>query len=247
MSDAVLEVEGLVKRYGDLVAVDGLDFVVAPGEILGLLGPNGAGKTTTLRAVVGIIRPIAGRIRVAGHDLALDPIAAKRELAFVPDEPRLFDYLTVEEHVRFTARLYGVTAVEERAAPLYAELELGDRRESLPGELSRGMRQKVAVLCAFLREPKLLLFDEPLTGLDPLGIRRLKESIRRRAERGTAVVVSSHLLGLVAELCDRVLVMQRGRKLLHGSLAEIREALPGLASEASLEDVFLRATGADVT
>ncbi len=222
---AVLEVSGLAKRYGGFTAVHDLSFEVARGEVLGLCGPNGAGKTSTLRCLGGILPPTRGAVRVAGHDLASDPVAAKRELAFLPDEPRLFDYLTVREHLTRVARLSGVQDWEVRAGALLAELELDGKAGALPGELSRGMKQKLTIACGFLHDPKLILLDEPLTGLDPLGIRKMKRSLRTRAEAGAAIVLSSHLLPLVEELCHRVLVIVAGRAVALGTIAEIRAQL----------------------
>ncbi len=240
----MIAVHDLTKLYGTLPAVSELSFDVAPGEVLGLVGPNGAGKTTTLRSIAGIIRPTRGRIVIGGHDLEQHPVAAKALLAFMPDEPRLFDYLTVEEHLRFVARLYGVVDVDTRAPALLHELELEDKAKALPGELSRGMKQKLTIACGLLHEPKALLFDEPLTGLDPVGIRRMKQTIVERARRGAAVLLSSHLLHLVEEICTRVLIIQRGRKVAHGSIPEILAGRPDLQGK-SLEEVFLTLTGAD--
>jgi ABC-2 type transport system ATP-binding protein len=240
----VIEIEGLDKLYGDLPAVQGLSFRVAPGEVVGLVGPNGAGKTTTLRSIAGIIIPTRGRIAIAGHDLATDPVAAKRALAFIPDEPHLFEYLTVEEHLRFVGRLYGVAEVDTRLAALLAEFELAEKRDALPDELSRGMKQKLAIACGLLHSPTALLLDEPLTGLDPVGIRRMKATIVRRAEAGVAVILSSHLLHLVEEICTRVLVLQRGRVVAFGTVPEIVAGRPELAGR-SLEDVFLALIGQD--
>lgn len=240
----MIEVEGLHKLYGEFPAVQGLSFQVGPGEVLGLVGPNGAGKTTTIRSLAGIIIPSSGRIRVAGHDLALDPVAAKAQLAFIPDEPHLFDYLTVEEHLRFIGRLYGVPDVSARIPVLLEEMDLRDKRGALPGELSRGMKQKLAIACGLLHEPKVLLLDEPLTGLDPVGIRRMKATIIRRAAGGSAVILSSHLLHLVEEICTRLLVLQYGRVVAFGTMAEIIASRPGLRTR-SLEDVFLALIGQD--
>jgi ABC-2 type transport system ATP-binding protein len=240
----VIDIEGLEKLYGDLAAVQGLTFRVAPGEVVGLVGPNGAGKTTTLRSIAGIIIPTRGRITIAGHDLASDPVAAKLAMAFIPDEPHLFEYLTVEEHLRFVARLYRVGDIEERIAPLLTEFELGDKRGALPDELSRGMKQKLAIACGLLHQPAALLLDEPLTGLDPVGIRRMKATIVRRAQAGVAVILSSHLLHLVEEICTRVLVLQRGRTVAFGTVAEIVAGRPELTGR-SLEDVFLALVGHD--
>lgn len=240
----MIEVEGLQKLYGDFPAVQGLSFRVGPGEVLGLVGPNGAGKTTTIRSLAGIIIPSGGRIRIAGRDLAEDPVGAKAQLAFIPDEPHLFEYLTVEEHLRFIARLYGVTDVVARIPGLLAELDLTDKRNSLPGELSRGMKQKLAIACGLLHEPKALLLDEPLTGLDPVGIRRMKATIMRRAAAGSAVILSSHLLHLVEEICTRLLVLQHGRVVAFGTMTEIIASRPGLRTR-TLEDVFLALIGQD--
>ena len=244
MDHNTIEVANLVKQYGDFVAVRGISFSVAPGEVLGLVGPNGAGKTSTLHSLVGIIRPTSGEVRIDGHDIVDDAVAAKRELAFVPDEPQLFEYMTVDDHLRFVARLYGVADAAARIDPLLHELELADKRTALPAELSRGMRQKLAIACAFLHQPKALLLDEPLTGLDPLGIRRMKAAILRRAQAGTAVILSSHLLHLVEELCTRLLIIQNGQAMVIGTIAEIAASRPQLAGRG-LEDLFLAITGQD--
>jgi ABC-2 type transport system ATP-binding protein len=238
----VIEVDGLQKLYGDFPAVQGLSFEVRPGEVLGLVGPNGAGKTTTIRSIAGIIIPTAGVIRIDGHDLVKEPVAAKSALAFIPDEPHLFEYLTVEEHLRFIGRLYRMGDVSPRIPGLLEELDLSDKREALPGELSRGMKQKLAIACGLLHDPKALLLDEPLTGLDPVGIRRMKTTIMRRAATGSAVILSSHLLHLVEEICTRVLIMQRGRVIAFGTIPEIVAARPELSS-CKLEDVFLALIG----
>lgn len=238
----MIEVDGLHKLYGNFPAVQGLSFRVAPGEVLGLVGPNGAGKTTTIRSIAGIIIPTSGRISIAGHDLALDPVAAKSALAFIPDEPHLFEYLTVEEHLRFIARLYQLGDVSDRIPGLLEELDLADKRTALPGELSRGMKQKLAIAAGLLHHPQALLLDEPLTGLDPVGIRRMKTTIMRRAAGGAAVILSSHLLHLVEEICTRVLIMQRGSAVAFGTIAEILASRPDLQSR-NLEDVFLALIG----
>jgi ABC-2 type transport system ATP-binding protein len=238
----VIEVDGLQKLYGDFPAVQSLSFEVRPGEVLGLVGPNGAGKTTTIRSIAGIIIPTSGRILIDGHDLRQDPVAAKSALAFIPDEPHLFEYLTVEEHLRFIGRLYRMGDVGPRIPGLLDEMDLSDKRDALPGELSRGMKQKLAIACGLLHEPRVLLLDEPLTGLDPVGIRRMKTTIMSRAEAGAAVILSSHLLHLVEEICTRVLVIQRGRAVACGTIPEIIAGRPDLSSR-KLEDVFLALIG----
>ena len=241
----MIRVEDFHKVYGQTVAVAGLDFNVLPGQILGLLGPNGAGKTTTLRALCGIIAPTRGRVSIAGHDVVAEPVAAKRNLAFVPEDPRLFDALTVWEHLEFIAATYRAAAWEPTADRLLAQFELTEKRDAPAGELSRGMRQKVAICCAYLYDPSAILFDEPLTGLDPRGIRTMKDSVRHRAAAGAAVVVSSHLLALVEDLCTHLLVLHRGRRLFFGPVADARSAAAQISHDASLEDVFFQLTERD--
>lgn len=243
----MIEVQDFSKYYGENVAVNRISFRVDAGEILGLVGPNGAGKTTTLRALAGIIPASHGRIVIAGHDVREQPIAAKRQLAFVSDEPRLFDYLTVREHLQFFARVYGVEDAEPKATALLEEMELSGKEDALPGALSRGMKQKLAAACALLHAPKALLLDEPLTGLDPVAIRRMKRTIRARADAGAAVIVSSHMLSLVEELSNRVLVLVRGQIAALGRMDELKAGLGALAGRADLEEVFLRVTGAEVS
>ena len=237
----MIEVDGLTKLYNDFAAVTDLCFAVRPGEVMGLVGPNGAGKTTTLRCLAGIIPPTRGTARICGHDLAQDAIGAKRELAFFSDEPRLFDYLTVQQHLAFTARIYQVANYRALGQTLLEELEIADKSNQLPGELSRGMKQKLAIACGLLHSPKVIFFDEPLTGLDPIGIRRMKDSILRRAREGTSIIISSHLLHLLEEVCSHVLIVKNGRKVAHGTLDEIRQKFSE-QPDANLEDVFFKAT-----
>jgi ABC-2 type transport system ATP-binding protein len=230
------------KTYDRTVAVQGLSFVVEPGQILGLLGPNGAGKTTTMRAICGILPPTHGRILLAGHDVVQNPVAAKRELAYVPDDPHLFDALTVWEHLEFTAAAYQVADFAPAARRLLEQFELTDKRDTVAQELSRGMRQKVAICCAYLHDPKAILLDEPLTGLDPRGIRTMKASVRDRAAAGAAVVVSSHLLALVEDLCTHLLIVHHGKRLFFGPVEAARTSFAGVDNDASLEELFFRAT-----
>jgi ABC-2 type transport system ATP-binding protein len=232
-----------VTDTGNFTAVSELSFEVGAGEIVGLIGPNGAGKTTTLRALAGILRPTTGRVSIDGHDLVADPLEAKRRLAFMPDEPHLFEYLTVTEHLRLVARLYGVADFERRSAALVEELELQGKERSLPGELSRGMRQKVVIACGLVRDATTLLFDEPLTGLDPLGIRRMRETIVARGRAGAAVLLSSHLLHLVEEICSRVIIMDHGRKIADGTFDQLRARVDLAAAGSNLEQIFLSVTG----
>ncbi|MEN9637441.1 MAG: hypothetical protein RL077_5845 [Verrucomicrobiota bacterium] len=238
----MIEVNALSKHYGTFTAVRTLSFQVGPGEVLGLVGPNGAGKTTTLRCLAGIIPPSSGTLRIAGYDLATEAIAAKRTLAFFPDEPRLFDYLTVRQHLSFVARVYGVRHHEAIAQPLLEEFEIATHADRLPGELSRGMKQKLAIACGLLHGPRVLFFDEPLTGLDPLGIRRMKKSIISRAQAGASIVLSSHLLHLLEEVCTHVLILKRGEKIADGTLAAVAARFSRGELHVNLEEIFLRAT-----
>jgi ABC-2 type transport system ATP-binding protein len=239
----MIEVDRLTRKYNRCEAVSDLSFRVGPGEVLGLVGPNGAGKTSTLRCLVGIIPPTHGDIRIDGISISANPIDAKHAIAFMPDEPRLFEHLTVWEHLQFTARIYRVQGFEDKAGALLEELELSGHRQTLPHALSRGMKQKLVIACGLLHSPGNLLFDEPLTGLDPLGIRRMKTTILERARAGASVIVSSHLLHLVEEICGRILILSLGKKIIHGTLSEISASLPGLRGERSLEEIFLRVTG----
>ena len=238
----MIHIEGLVKTYDGFAAVDGLSLAVGPGEIVGLVGPNGAGKTTTLRCLAGIVPPTAGRIAIGGFDLEAQPVEARQRLAFVPDEPRLFDHLTAMDHVRVVGRLYGVADAPARGAELLASFDLADRRDAFPSELSRGMKQKLMIALALLHRPAALVLDEPLTGLDPGAMRRMKRTVVEQAAAGTAVLVSSHMLHLVQEICGRVAILAHGRKVLEGTLAEIRAAIPDLEADADLEEIFMRAT-----
>jgi ABC-2 type transport system ATP-binding protein len=238
-------VEDYHKNYGDTVAVAGISFRVEPGEILGLLGPNGAGKTTTLRALAGILAPTRGRLLLDGHDVVRDPIAAKSVLAYVPDDPQLFDRLTVWEHFRFIASAYRLSDWKGSAELLLARLELGEKRHSPAADLSRGMRQKLAVGCGWLHQPRAVLLDEPFTGPDPRGIRTMKELIRDRAAAGAALIVSSHLLSLFEDLITTVLILHKGRVLRRARLDELRRELAAEGRRETLEEMFFRLTESD--
>lgn len=241
-AEDVLVVDGFGKRYGELEAARQVSFRVAAGEIVGLCGPNGAGKTTTLRAICGIVTPTAGRIAVCGHDLQRAPLEAKRRLAFVPDEPAVFDHLTVLEHLRLMGRLFSVPDADARARALVEEVELVAKQDELASALSRGMKQKLTLACALIHDPRLLLLDEPLTGLDPVAIRRTKDRVLRAAREGAAVLLSSHLLSLVEELCNRVIFLRKGQVVFDGTTDRLKQ-LHG--SEApTLEQAFFRLTEA---
>lgn len=237
----MIQAEDFVKRYGDFVAVAGTSFSVPSGAVAALVGPNGAGKTTTIRTLCGILRPTSGRLTVAGADLVTETILVKKRTAYVPDDPPLFDTLTVIEHLQFIAASYRLTDWQSDADRLLDQFNLTDKRNTLASELSRGMRQKVAIACAYLRKPSVLLLDEPMTGLDPPSIRKLKETIREQSARGATVLVSSHLLSLVDDLCDYLVLIRQGKVLFSGPMTEARERFGGVSG--SLEEVFFRLTG----
>ncbi|MCA9167636.1 MAG: ABC transporter ATP-binding protein [Planctomycetales bacterium] len=238
----MIRVKDFHKAYDETIAVKGLNFEVAPGSILGLIGPNGAGKTTTLRTLSGIIPPSRGQLSIAGHDLASEPLAAKRRLAYIPDDPQLFQDLTVSQHLAFAAAAYQVPDSAEKIERLLESFQLTQKLHTPVSDLSRGMKQKLAVCAAYLHEPLAIFFDEPLTGLDPHGIRALKESILQRAAAGSAVIISSHLLAMVEDICTHVLILSRGEQRYFGPIDAVRTEYAQDSGTASLEEVFFRAT-----
>ena len=222
MSDPVVRVHALTKRYGTTEAVRGLSFELAPGRVLAMVGPNGAGKTTTLRAIAGIIQPTSGRTEVAGIGVQSHPVAAKQRMAWVPHDPKLFDALTVLEHLEFVASAWGVRPFREAAMALLERFDLSAKAHEVAQSLSTGMRQKLALCCAALHTPDLLMLDEPMTGLDPRAIRTMKAWVADEAARGASVIVSSHLLGMVADVCTDLLILVHGEARFFGTLDEAR-------------------------
>lgn len=238
----MLTIESLTKYYRKTLAVDGVSFQVADGEILGLLGPNGAGKTTILRSIAGILQPSGGRIIINGYDLAKQEQPAKRSLAFVPEVPNPYEMLTVWEHLRFVAMSYNtLDKFNERATMLLERFDLLDKKNDLVLSLSKGMKQKLAVACAFIHDAQVLLFDEPLIGIDPKGARELKIMMQSAAETGCSLLVSTHMLDTAERLCDRILIIDHGRKVAEGTLAELHDRAQ-MGADATLEDMFLKLT-----
>jgi ABC-2 type transport system ATP-binding protein len=238
---AALAIAGLVKRFGDQAAVDGLDLEIPQGEFHALLGPNGAGKTTTLRIVACLARADAGSVRVLGHDVAREPVAAKSVMAFLPDEPMLYGKLDALEYLEFVAGLWGLraAAARESAEALLEQLELADRaRERIDG-YSRGMRQKLALAGALIHEPRLMILDEPLTGLDAHAARLVKDLLLGRVAAGCTVVLTTHILEIAERLAERISIIARGQIVAQGSMAELRAAA---GHGETLEDVFLEIT-----
>ncbi|MGC1776763.1 MAG: ABC transporter ATP-binding protein [Xanthobacteraceae bacterium] len=240
-----LELAGLVKRF-DRPAVDGLDLSVRAGEFYALLGPNGAGKTTTLRMIAGLLRPDAGTIRVAGIDALADPVAAKRLMAWISDEPMVYDKLTPREYLEFVAGLWGVAPAlaETRAGELLEWLDLRPHAQERCEGFSKGMRQKVALAGALIHDPRLIILDEPLTGLDAGSARQVKNVLRDRVCAGGTVIMTTHILEVAERMADRIGVIGRGKLIAEGTLEELRRRAGNTnssvaAGAASLEDTFL--------
>jgi ABC-type multidrug transport system ATPase subunit len=231
-----LVVEGLTKSFGSLVAVDQLSFRVQPGEVLALLGPNGAGKTTTLLCLAGLLRPQGGRI--SWGDKLLGPERG-RQVALIPETPEVYEMLTVWEHLVFVARSCRLNHDwETRGARLIERLGIADKRDTLGEGLSKGMRQKTLIAAAVLAATPVLLLDVPMIGLDPRGQRELKEILLELRAQGVAIVISTHLLGYMETICDRLLILKAGKALMEGPLTELEARFGG----RSLEDVFLEIT-----
>jgi ABC-2 type transport system ATP-binding protein len=238
--DYACEITGLVKRFGTKTAVDGLSLRVPAGMLYGFLGVNGAGKTTTLRMISGLIRPDAGEIRVCGYDAVADPKNAKQPLAYIPDDPVLYGKLNPMEHLEFVAALWNVepAAARRRAQELLERLSLWDRRHEWIESYSRGMKQKVALASALIHEPRLILLDEPLTGLDASAARLVKDILVEFLHAGGAVILTTHILEVAERLAQQIGIMSGGRLVAEGTMEQLRH-YSGQAA-GSLEDIFLQ-------
>jgi ABC-2 type transport system ATP-binding protein len=239
----MIRLEGVTKRFGTFVAVDGIALHVPRGQLFGFLGPNGAGKTTTLRMIAGILRPTAGRIWLGDDDLLARPMEAKARLGFIPDRPFVYEKLTGGEFLRFVAGLYGQDggAVERRIDQLLDVFELTTWKDELIEAYSHGMRQKLIISSALVHRPELIVVDEPMVGLDPRAARLLKDIFRQFVGRGGTVLMSTHTLEVAEAMCDRIAIIQAGRIVAEGTIADLREQTR--AGHASLEDLFLKLTG----
>ena len=239
----MIQAESLVKRYGKFTAVDDVSLQVPAGEIHGFLGPNGAGKTTTIRMIAGLLKPTAGRVLVAGHDMAREPVKAKGALGFIPDRPFIYEKLTAGEFLRFHAGLYGQDGdgVPKRIGELLELFELSRWEGELVESFSHGMRQRLVMCAAFLHRPQGVLVDEPMVGLDPRGARLIKDVFRQMARRGVAILMSTHTLEVAQEMCDRISIILGGRIIARGTVGELR-GLAGSRDE-HLTQVFLKLTG----
>ncbi len=239
----MIRLEGLRKTFGAYTAVHGLDLEVKPGEIFGFLGPNGAGKTTTVKMMTGLLKPTAGRVLIGGRDMAADPIAAKRAMGLVPDEPFVYPKLTGAEYLRFIGELYGVplSDMKKRVPELLEMFELSPWGGELLESYSHGMRQKLVLAGILLHDPKILVLDEPMVGLDPKSGRLVKDIFLKLAERGTAVFMCTHVLEIAEKLCDRIGIMIGGKMIACGTLDELRTQ--SNKDGKDLESIFLSLTG----
>ena len=241
----MIALSGLTKKFGSFTAVDNIDLRIARGELFGFLGPNGAGKTTTLRMIAGILRPSAGTVRIAGLDLATNPVLAKSRLGFIPDRPFIYEKLTGMEFLQFVAGLFQQEGeeIEHRSRELLALFDLEDWRDELVESYSHGMRQKLIISSAFVHRPEVIVVDEPMVGLDPKAARTLKDLFREYVRRGNTIMMSTHTLEVAESLCDRVSIIQRGVIRACGTMDELRQHAE--QGREGLEDIFLRLTGED--
>jgi len=242
LAQPLIETRRLVKRYGEKVAVDDVTLEVYAGEIFGFLGPNGAGKTTTIKVVVGLLQPSAGEVRVAGWDVQTEPLQAKAASGYVPDEPTLYPKLTGRELLRFVGDLYGIDSaqVDRRMEELLRLFDLTSAADDTIDSYSHGMRQKASLAAALVHDPKVLVLDEPTVGLDPRSARLIKDILRQLADRGAAVFLSTHILEIAENMCDRIGIINQGRLIAAGTMAELRALGQG---QSRLEDIFLSLTG----
>jgi len=227
-------------------AVDTLSFDLKAGEILGLVGPNGAGKTTTLRCMCGILKPNGGSIAIGGHDLLKDDLAAKRLLAFIPETPNQYDLLTVREYLQFIAMCYDtMEEFVQKIDEILNRYDLREKENELVAELSKGMKQKLAIASALIHRASVFLCDEPLVGLDPLGQHLFKSELKNLRDKNCSILISTHLLETAEMLCDRLVIMQRGKKLFEGTMEELRVST-GMHAH-SLEEIFLNLTNGNIS
>ncbi|WP_431189530.1 ABC transporter ATP-binding protein [Aciduricibacillus chroicocephali] len=239
---ALLEVADLAGGYTHKNVLHGISFTVEPGEIIGMIGLNGAGKSTTIKHIIGLMQPKTGLIRINGKSFSEDPEGYRQELSYIPEMPILYEELTLYEHLRLTAQSYGLSEeqFEQRMTPLLKTFRMEGRLKWFPVHFSKGMRQKVMIMCAFLVEPALYIVDEPFVGLDPLGIQAYLELMESMKEKGAGVLMSTHILATAERYCDRFVIIHEGRIKAHGTLAELQKQfqMPG----AALDDLYVQLT-----
>jgi ABC-2 type transport system ATP-binding protein len=241
----MIQLQGLTKRYGQHVAVDQLDLDIQPGELFGFLGPNGAGKTTTIKMMAGLLQPTSGRIVLAGHDLDLEPEKAKAALGFIPDRPFLYEKLSANEFLQFVAGIYGINGndVGRRIDELLELVELSEFRANLIESFSHGMKQRLVMAASFIHDPKVLIVDEPMVGLDPRGHRLIKHIFRTRCQNGTTIFMSTHTLEVAQTMCDRIGIILKGKLIALGSMDVLQRQAESEIPE--LEPIFLKLTGGE--
>ena len=243
-SKTAVKLTGVTKRYGDITAIDHLNLEVKCGEVFGLLGPNGSGKSTTLKMILGLVKPDSGIINVFGMNVDKYPVEVKRLIGYVPESPRIYEFLTGLEFLDLTGDIYSMNPAEKekRIREYFRALELEGREGDLISSYSEGMKQKVVIISALMHRPKLLLLDEPLSSLDPRSARIVKDLTRELATEGVTTIMSTHVLEIAQAMCDRIAIMHKGRLLALGTMEELRReaGMPG----SGLEDIFLKLTGA---
>lgn len=239
----VLEINQLTGGYSKEPVIHDISFNIKSGEIIGLIGLNGAGKSTTIKHILGLLRPHSGNIKVMDTAIETDVEAYRRHMGYIPEAPILYEELTLREHINMTAMAYGLTPeeVESRKEPLLKRFRLEDKEDTFPSHFSKGMKQKVMLICAFIVEPDLYIIDEPFLGLDPLGIESLIELMISERDKNRSILMSTHILATAERYCDRYIIIDQGRKIADGTLNELREQT-GL-SEGTLDDVYIQLTG----
>ena len=242
----MIQAVNLTRYYGSLAAVQDLNLALEQGELFGFLGPNGAGKTTTIRMIIGLLRPTAGTVSVAGHDVQQEPLAVKRVVGYLAQTPLLYERLTGREFLRFVGGLYGLSdeKIETRTEHLLALMDLEEKADQLIESYSGGMRHKIGLCGALLHEPPVLVLDEPLTGLDPYSARRIKDLLQDLCRQGSTVFLSTHVLEVAERVCDRVGILDQGRLIAVGTMEALRTQARSSA-ETTLEDLFLQLTGGE--
>ena len=243
MPEILIETRNLIKRYGDKVAVDDVSFDVHQGEVFGFLGPNGAGKTTTIKVIVGLLQPTSGTVKVAGYDVQAQPMLAKASSGYVPDTPNLYAKLTGRELLHFVGDLYNMdrARVARRIDELLRMFDLTGAADDTVDSYSHGMQQKTSLAAALMHDPKVLILDEPTVGLDPKSARLIKDILRQLADRGAAVMLSTHILEIAERMCDRIGIINKGQLIAVGTMNELRTL--DATGRTSLEDIFLGLTG----
>lgn len=243
MTETLIETRNIIKRYGDKIAVNNVSFDVHAGEIFGFLGPNGAGKTTTIKIIVGLLQPTSGSVKVDGFDIQTQSLQAKAASGYVPDTPNLYAKLTGRELLRFVADLYNLDRkqVAHRIDELLRTFELTAAADDTIDSYSHGMQQKASLAAALMHDPRVLILDEPTVGLDPKSARLIKDILRQLAERGAAVMLSTHILEIAERMCDRIGIINKGELVAMGTMDQLRNL--GQSGETSLEDIFLGLTG----